>query len=237
MAGALNAIGNLVSTPVVVVRVDEGTSGTGKKSHQKRNSQSTLIANIVVTTIDDRQKTGMQAFLVTEAVMGVKPRILGVPSITDGGVTTNLVSIAKSLSGFAYANVATTNVSDAISDRQNLSSREFMPIFGDFTGVDTVSSNGGTLTIPSVAVALGLRARINQNVGWHRCISNVSVDGVTGVTKPYSWNLQATGTDSDQLNQNQITALIRRNGYRFWVCARAILPVLIPSSLTPGPLR
>lgn len=216
LAGALTAIGNLVSTPVVVVRVDDGTSSTGKDSDQQQDSQSTLIANIIGTTTDDGQKTGMQAFLVAEAVVGVKPRILGVPSIADDGVTTNLVSIAKSLRGFAYANVAATNVSDAISDRQNLSGRELMPIFGDFTGVDTVSGNGGTVTISSVAVALGLRAQIDQNVGWHRCISNVSVDGVTGVTNPVSWDLQATGTDADQLNQNQITALIRRNGYRFW---------------------
>ncbi|MGJ8526853.1 putative prophage major tail sheath protein [Halomonadaceae bacterium LMG 33818] len=234
LASALTAIGNQVSAPIVVVRVDDGTSGqtsgqsgessgsgsgssgssSSGTSSSNSNIQQALIANIVGTTTSMGQKTGLQALLVAEPVVGVKPRILGVPYIADDGVTTALVTVAKSLKAFCYAAINASNVSGAIADRSNLGGRELMPIYGDFIGVDATGS--GSTTVSAVAVAMGLRALTDQQVGWHRCISNIAVNSVTGVTKPISWDLQDTGTDADQLNQNDITALIHRSGYRFW---------------------
>lgn len=202
LAAALSTINQQVSAHVVVVRVDEGGNGRGEPK------------NIVGGTNGAGQKTGMQALLVAEPMVGVKPRILGVPGIASDEVTANLITIARKLNAFAYATLNAGKVSDALNAVKKFGARELMPIYGDFTGLDPASGKHGTIS--SVACALGLRARLDQEVGWHRCLSNVPVNGVTGVTYPVSWDLQNTDTDADVLNKSNITALIQSNGYRFW---------------------
>ncbi len=63
---------------------------------------------------------------------------------------------------------------------------------------------------------LGLRAKIDMDTGWHKTLSNVGVLGVTGITPPIFWDLQNPATDAGLLNQNAITTLVNRDGYRFW---------------------
>ncbi|MCE1818027.1 phage tail protein, partial [Enterobacter hormaechei] len=41
-------------------------------------------------------------------------------------------------------------------------------------------------------------------------------NGVTGLSADVFWDLQDPATDSGLLNQNGITTLIRKNGFRFW---------------------
>ena len=63
---------------------------------------------------------------------------------------------------------------------------------------------------------MGLRAKIDNDIGWHKTLSNIPVNGVTGISVPISWDLQNPATDAGYLNQNEVTTLIRENGYRFW---------------------
>jgi uncharacterized protein len=39
---------------------------------------------------------------------------------------------------------------------------------------------------------------------------------VTGLSASVYWDLQATGTDADLLNQACVTTLIRKDGFKFW---------------------
>ena len=98
--------------------------------------------------------------------------------------------------------------------RQNFSQRELMVIWPDFLAWDTVTST--TATAYATARALGLRARIDQEQGWHKTLSNVGVNGVTGISASVFWDLQESGTDADLLNESGVTTLIRRDGFRFW---------------------
>ena len=70
--------------------------------------------------------------------------------------------------------------------------------------------------INAVAVALGLRAKLDNDVGWHKTLSNVAVNGVTGISQDVFFDLQATATDTNLLNSNEITTLINQKGFRFW---------------------
>ena len=69
---------------------------------------------------------------------------------------------------------------------------------------------------PAVAVALGLRAKIDQDIGWHKTLSNVAVSGVTGISADVFWDLQNPATDANYLNANEVTTLIQESGFRFW---------------------
>lgn len=103
---------------------------------------------------------------------------------------------------------------EAITYRENFSQREGMLIWPDFTGWDTVLN--AEATAYATARALGLRSKIDEQTGWHKSLSNVGVNGVTGISADVFWDLQDPATDAGLLNQNDVTTLIRKDGFRFW---------------------
>lgn len=148
-------------------------------------------------------------------VTGVKPRILGVPGLDTKEVAVALASVCQKLRAFGYISAwGCKTISEVKAYRQNFSQRELMVIWPDFLAWDTVSST--TATAYATARALGLRAKIDQEQGWHKTLSNVGVNGVTGISASVFWDLQESGTDADLLNESGVTTLIRRDGFRFW---------------------
>ena len=161
------------------------------------------------------KKTGMKALLSAQSQLGVKPRILGVPGHDTKAVATELLSVAQSLRGFAYLSAyGCKTVQEAITYRENFSQREGMLIWPDFTCWDTVLN--AEATAYATARALGLRAKIDEQTGWHKSLSNVGVNGVTGISADVFWDLQDPATDAGLLNQNDVTTLICKDGFRFW---------------------
>lgn len=74
----------------------------------------------------------------------------------------------------------------------------------------------GTWSGKAVAIALGLRAAIDEETGWHKSLSNVPVAGVTGMSKDVHFDLQDMSTDAGLLNAGHVTTLVNMNGHRFW---------------------
>ncbi|MDI8978137.1 phage tail sheath subtilisin-like domain-containing protein, partial [Salmonella enterica subsp. enterica serovar Lubbock] len=56
--------------------------------------------------------------------------------------------------------------------------------------------------------ALGLRARIDQEQGWHKTLSNVGVNGVTGISASVFWDLQESGDVAIARMKNALQELI-----------------------------
>lgn len=210
LAKSLQLIANQSKPVVVVVRVAEGTGeGEGEEA------QAQTISNIIGTTDENGKYTGLKALLTAKAVTGVKPRILGVPGLDTQEVATSLVSVAQKLRAFAYVSAwGCKTISDVIAYRENFSARELMIIWPEFLGWDTTTS--ATTTSYATAIALGLRAKIDNDTGWHKTLSNVGVNEVTGISASVFWDLQEKGTDADLLNEAGVTTLIRSDGFRFW---------------------
>ncbi|EAZ5991695.1 phage tail sheath protein [Salmonella enterica] len=209
LAASLQAIADQSKPVIVVVRVAEGSGDDEEEAHAQ------TISNIIGTTDANGKYTGLKALLTAEAVTGVKPRILGVPGFDTLEVATALAPVCQKLRAFGYVSAwGCKTVSDAIKYRDNFSQRELMVIWPDFLAWDTVSN--ATATAYATARALGLRAYIDQSVGWHKTLSNVGVNGVTGISASVFWDLQEPGTDADLLNEAGITTLIRKDGFRFW---------------------
>ena len=209
LAASLQAIADQSKPVTVVVRVEDGTG------EDEETKLAQTVSNIIGTTDENGQYTGLKALLAAESVTGVKPRILGVPGLDTKEVAVALVSVCQKLRAFGYISAwGCKTISEVKAYRQNFSQRELMVIWPDFLAWDTVTST--TATAYATARALGLRARIDQEQGWHKTLSNVGVNGVTGISASVFWDLQESGTDADLLNESGVTTLIRRDGFRFW---------------------
>jgi phage tail sheath protein FI len=154
------------------------------------------------------QATGIKALGAAKAQLGVQPRVLGCPGLDTQVVTTALVSLAKESRSMVYARAVGATKEAAVLYRDNFGDRELCLIWPDF--------KFGTDTVEATAVALGLRAKLDNDVGWHKTLSNITVSGVTGIDKDVSWALQSMVTDAGYLNSHEITTLIRESGFRFW---------------------
>ena len=203
LAKSLNAISKQTRPVVVVVRVALGVD------------EASTTSNIIGTVTANGQRTGLQALLSAQALLGVKPRILGVPGLDTQAVSTELASIAKKLRAMAYASAwECDTITDATTYRNTFGARELMLIHPNFQSWDTV--NSANVDAPAVAYALGLRAKIDAETGWHKTLSNVAVNGVTGISKSIFWDLQSSDTDAGVLNQAGVTTLINQGGFKFW---------------------
>ena len=203
LAASLQAIADQTKPYTIVVRVKEGAD------------EAETASSLIGTSTADGKYTGMKALLAAKARVGMVPRILGVPGLDSLPVATALVSIAQQLRAFAYVSAwDCKNKEEVVAYRENFGAREVMVIWPDFLNFDTTTSK--TSVAPAVARALGLRAKIDQEVGWHKTLSNVAVNGVTGISADVFWDLQNPATDANYLNSNEVTSLINEGGYRFW---------------------
>lgn len=203
LAKTLDAIADHGAPIVVVVRVAKGMD------------EAATTTNAIGTVTVGGQYTGMQALLAAEAKVGVRPRILAAPGIDNQDVAAALATIAQKLRAFAYVSAwGCDTVSEAIAYRANFSQRELMLIWPDFLAWDTATS--ATATAWATARAVGLRAKLDEEIGWHKTLSNIGVNGVTGISKDVFFDLQNPATDAGLLNADEVTTLVRRDGFRFW---------------------
>ncbi|MDP3579134.1 phage tail sheath protein [Methyloversatilis sp.] len=203
LAKVLDAIADHGNAFVVVVRIEPGVDAAA------------TTANAIGTVTVGGQYTGLKALLAAEGKVGVRPRILAAPGLDTPAVAAELAIIAQKLRGFAYIAAHDCDTKEeAVTYRDTFAARELMLIYGDFQAFDTVTEANATAL--ATARAVGLRAYIDHTVGWHKSLSNVAVQGVTGLTKDVYFDLQETATDANFLNGSDVTCLIRRDGFRFW---------------------
>ena len=202
LARSLQAIADQTNAVTVIVRVDQ------KTTEAEQNSA-------IIGGVENGRYTGMKALLAAEQNLKVRPRILGVPGLDTAPVATALNSIAEKLRAFNYLSCfGCETKEEAAAYREAIGAREAMLIYPDFLGWDTASSQSATFD--ATARALGLRAKIDNDTGWQKTLSNVPVSGVTGISKDIFWQLQSMDTDAGYLNSNEITTLIQKDGFRFW---------------------
>ena len=201
------------------VESSAGTSGTLKKALDAINKQggtSAIIIRVaeeanqgdqdtaVIGTDADGLKTGLQALRAAESKYGVEISAIGAPELDTTAVAAELIAIGVEIGAevFIYANGATKE--DAKAYRDNFGQREVFPFWPNPEGMS------------AVALALGMRAKIDATQGWHKTLSNVPVNGVFGLEKDVSFGLTSTTHDAHFLNQNQIITLVNVDGWRFW---------------------
>ncbi|RQQ73125.1 phage tail protein [Burkholderia stagnalis] len=203
LARSLDAIAAQTSPMIVAVRVP-----TAKDA-------DATTTNVIGTTTADGQYTGMKALLAAKSWLGVTPRVLGCPGLDTLSVAAELATVAQKLRGFGYVSAfGAKTKEEAVAYRANFGQRELMTIWPDFVNWNT-TTNAEDITW-ATARALGMRAKIDEETGWHKTISNVIVNGVTGISRDVFWDLQDPNTDAGYLNSHEVTTLVNADGYRLW---------------------
>jgi len=201
LASALQAINDQTQALVVVIRVEEGAD------------EAATTSNVIGGYQDGRYR-GLQALLAAQTAFSVTPRILGAPGLDSEPVAHALAIVAKKLRAMAYISAHGSSKEDVALYRKQFAQREVMLIWPDFVAWNSARSSA--IAVPAAAYALGLRARIDAETGWHKTLSNVAVNGVSGISRDVHWDLQDPATDAGYLNAHDVTTLVNHNGFRFW---------------------
>lgn len=205
---ALKAIKDQSRPVLVIVRVPLGAGATPEEAEADQTS-------LVVGDNVGGKRSGIQALLTAQQQLGVKPRILGAPGLDTKPVADALTAAAIKLRAMAYVQgYGADDVSEALAYAESFGARETMVIWPDFKAWSTTTS--AATNVPAVAYALGLRARIDVEQGWHKTLSNVPLNGPVGISKDVHFDLQSSETDANILNEGNVTTLINYQGYRFW---------------------
>lgn len=195
MKAVLSAIADITSPIIILVRVAPGADATTTSAH-------------VIGATDGGRYTGLQALITAKAVVGRRPRIIAAPGLDTADVTAKLLIAAKKLRGRAYARAIGATVAEAITYRTPFVGRELTLIWPD---------TSATFAGEAVARACAIRALVDESVGYHKTISNVTVDGVTGLTKDIGFDLLDPSTDAGVLNDADVVTLVYGpNGFSFW---------------------
>jgi phage tail sheath protein FI len=199
----LTAIGLQTKPLTIVVRVAEG------------EDEMETTSNVIGGVDGNGKYLGIKALLAAQAQLGVKPRILGAPGLDTQAVANALASAAQSLRAFGYVSAWNCKTKEeAIAYRDRFGQRELMVIWPNF--LDWNSDAQAQAPMPAAAYALGLRAKLDEEIGWHKTLSNIVVNGPLGISADVFWDLQDPATDAGLLNSKEVTTLINRSGYRFW---------------------
>ena len=182
LAKSLDAIVDQADAQIVIVRVPHNTN------------VDTLRANIIGTATGNTY-TGIKALRRAKAITGFTPKILGVPELDSQSVVTELLGVAQATRAFVYASASgAANISDVAAYRRNFGQRELMLIDNDFLAfnpLNTSKFNGSTAfngsqpfqvanqPAATIARVLGARAKLDQQIGWHKSISNTEINDGT----------------------------------------------------------
>ncbi len=204
LPSAINGIFSQIGATVVVIRVEE------------RETIQNIIGGVDKET---GEYQGIEAFLSSESIVHVLPRILIAPQFThqlpeDGKnpAVAALVPIAEKLRSIIVADGPNTNDEEAIKWRKSVgSSRVYV--------VDPwvkVFIEGKEEILPPSSFVAGLIAKVDSEQGFWHSPSNKEINGIIGTSRPIDFTLGNTNCRANHLNENEVTTIIHQNGYRLW---------------------
>ncbi|MBA4749078.1 MAG: phage tail sheath subtilisin-like domain-containing protein [Alphaproteobacteria bacterium] len=204
---AINGIFDQIGAMVIVVRVEAG------------EDEAETIANII-GGVDSQtgDYKGVQAFLSAESIVHAAPRILIAPGFTHqrpnnqaNPVISSMLVIADRLRAVIIADGPNTNDQEAITWRNDFGNARvyvvdpWVKIFIDSEQV-----------VPPSPYIAGLIARSDNENGFWWSPSNQEIYGILGTARPVDFTLGDANCRANFLNENEVTTIIRQEGYRLW---------------------
>ncbi|WP_353274851.1 phage tail sheath subtilisin-like domain-containing protein [Wolbachia endosymbiont (group A) of Ennomos erosarius] len=206
LPSAVNGIFSQVGATVVVIRVEE----------KEEETLSNVIGGVDEET---EEYQGIQAFLSSESIVHVAPRILIAPQFThqlpeDAGnpVFSALIPIAEKLRAIIVADVPNTNDEEAIKWRKSVGSARVYVV----DPWVKVFIDGKEETLPPSPFVAGLIAKVDSEQGFWHSPSNKEINGIVGTSRAIDFTLGDTSCRANHLNENEVTTIIHQNGYKLW---------------------
>jgi phage tail sheath protein FI len=165
--------------------------------------------------------SGVHAFLAAESVVHVSPKILCVPGYTSdrpGGLANPIVAeilgIADQLRAVIIADGPNTNDADSITYRNDYGSRRVY-VVDPAVLVWDINSNSA-VSQPASARVAGMIAKSDNERGFWWSPSNREMYGIVGTDRAVDFALGDPNSRANYLNENEVTSIIRKEGYRLW---------------------
>lgn len=204
---AMDDINDQAGAVVIVVRVDEGVD------------DDATLAN-VAGSAGSGSYTGAWAFVGAESITGFCPRILCAPGWTSqrpdnaaNPVVAEMLGIANRLRAVIIADGPNTDDDDAVDYRRDWGSKR---VYVVDPGVKIMNSLGEIVGQPTSARVAGLIARVDNELGFWNSPSNKIINGIVGTGREVDFTLGDTTSRANLLNENEITTIIRQDGFRLW---------------------
>ncbi len=186
----------------------------------------TLVSDsdIIGTTDDEGNRTGLQKIYDIIAEYGVTPGIIVVPGFSSKNVRTAVETIAEKIRAFAYLDVekGTTIAAAekarlaAVDDLDLTTTSEYSMLVMPY--VYRYNSYQDTTTLkPLSPVYAGLRVKLDRNRNVAKSIDNTVSTTITGSEYPIWFMLNDSSTDSNRINALGISTVINYKGsYYLW---------------------
>jgi len=191
---ALTQIFNQCGAQVIVVRVEA--------SEDEAETQSNIIK-------------GADVLLNAESETGYAPKLLIAPGFANTKATIDaLVSAAEKLKAIVFADAPADTNEAAIAFKADFGSDRLMLIAPEVQVYDTEKSE--YVNTPASAAFAGLQVKTDNNKGFWWTLSNQEFSGITGTSRSIGFRNGDSTCDASMLNENQISTIIRRDGFRAW---------------------
>ncbi|ETS07670.1 phage tail sheath subtilisin-like domain-containing protein [Bartonella henselae] len=224
LPNALDLIFKQVGAIVVVVRVQEG------------DNENTTLTNILGGVNANGAYEGVHAFIGAQSIVGQTPRILIAPGFTNKRTTTDLsiegldyqdeplvtvesygiaaelIGIAERLRAIVVLDAPNTTDEAALSTAKDFDSKRAI-LIDPFV---KVNRDGKILEEPASAAVAGVIAKTDFTHGFWHSPSNKVINGIVGTARPIDFSIGDRSSRANLLNEQNITTIIRENGYRLW---------------------
>lgn len=197
---AVEAVFDQKRGTIAVIRVEKGADDAATKLN--------IIGGVDGGT---GVRSGMEALLDVQALLGLKPRLLTCEFSHDEAVLTSLLSYAARFRAMVYADCPGTTYSEAVA---------YKALWGDqrLELCWPAHKNVNGRTVPFSAFRLGIEIQKDQTKGeeYSASGSNRVIYGSLGPIVPIDYVDGDVNCLSHLLNFNRITTAIRDDGLRTW---------------------
>ncbi|WP_375627541.1 MULTISPECIES: phage tail sheath subtilisin-like domain-containing protein [unclassified Bartonella] len=217
LPNALDLIFKQVGAIVVVVRVNEG------------DNENATLTNVLGGVNANGAYEGVHALIGAGSIVGQTPRILIAPGFTHQrpssvnieengtGATTNpvaaeLIGIAERLRAIVVLDAPNTTDEAALSAAKDFDSKRAI-LIDPFV---KVNRDGKIIEQPASAAVAGVIAKTDFTHGFWHSPSNKVINGIVGTARPIDFSIGDRSSRANLLNEQNITTIIRENGYRLW---------------------
>uniref|UniRef100_UPI0035CFFCD3 phage tail sheath subtilisin-like domain-containing protein n=1 Tax=unclassified Bartonella TaxID=2645622 RepID=UPI0035CFFCD3 len=217
LPNALDLIFKQVGAIVVVVRVHEG------------DNENATLTNILGGVNANGVYEGVHALIGAQSIVGQTPRILIAPGFTHQrpssvnieengtGATANpvaaeLIGIAERLRAIVVLDAPNTTDEAALSAAKDFDSKRAI-LIDPFV---KVNRDGKIIEQPASAAVAGVIAKTDFTHGFWHSPSNKVINGIVGTARPIDFSIGDRSSRANLLNEQNITTIIRENGYRLW---------------------
>jgi len=195
-------------------------SATVKVSYSYVDPSLVTLSDIIGGTEDGELK-GVHLLRRAQSEFGVTPRILIAPGYThqrpDGlanPVVAELLGLAPRLRAVVLADGPNSTDEAAVQYRMDYGSDRVF-IIDPWPMVFDVVTNEPKVQPPTMRVA-GMLARRDNEQGFWWSPSNMIIEGAIGMSRPVDWYINDVNCAANYLNSQQVTTIIRNDGFRLW---------------------